>query len=310
MFNIAFSTNKDSNCTFCVISNENGTKAVIHPDLGASLQQLYFNDKVIINNIIEKDGQQQYLNSSCSAILFPFANRINDGQFSYKKQAYQLECNEHSRGHAIHGLVYRKPFEMATLSNTENEASVSFSYKYNGEDKGFPFPFNITLVYTLDEHSLGLEVKVENTGTTSFPFSLGWHPYFHSNNLEASILYMESEEKIIANKRMIPIKTNPALFPNPLVLKNQEFDDAFVLKNNTIGYKTPDYKINIKTEQDNTTQYIQLYIPSHRQSIAIEPMTAPADCYNNNIGTKELEPNQSYAISWIVEEVFALNNND
>jgi aldose 1-epimerase len=303
MFNIAFSTNQNSNLTSCIISNENGTKAVLHPELGASLQQLYFNNKAIINNIIEKDGAQKYLNSSCSAVLFPFANRINDGQFSYKNHPYQLECNEPSRGHAIHGLVYRKPFEMATLSNSDNQASVSFSYAYNGEDKGFPFPFNITLIYTLNENSLHLEVRVKNTGTTSFPFSLGWHPYFYSNNLEESILYMESEQEVIANERMIPIKTTPKVFPNPLVLKNQEFDDAFVLKNNTIGYKTPDYKINIKTQQDNTTQYIQLYIPSHRQSIAIEPMTAPADCYNNNIGTKELKAKESYVIAWIVEEV-------
>ena len=116
---------------------------------------------------------------------------------------------------------------------------------------------------------------------------------------------MESTEEILADEGMIPTHKAPYNFPNPLALKDQEFDNGFLLKNTTSAYQTPDHKINIRTEQDNSSQYIQLYIPSHRQSIAIEPMTAAADCFNNHLGTKELLKQEHYSIAWIVEELFS-----
>ncbi|MCH2022238.1 MAG: aldose 1-epimerase [Saprospiraceae bacterium] len=304
MYNIAFQKQTNIKFNSCTISNSKGTKAVIHPMRGASLQQLYFKNKTIINNIINKEGNESYLNSSCSAILFPFANRIKDGKYSYKNNSYQLACNETSRGHAMHGLVYKNTFNIVNLTNTEDSASVSYCYKEIGTSKGFPFPYEITLTYILNDNCLKLYIEIKNIGIRSFPFSLGWHPYFYSKNLNQSELYMDSSTKIIADDRMIPIKTINSIFPNPLNLSNQEFDDGFILNQPTIGYKTPEYKINIKTELENARQYVQLYIPSHRQSIAIEPMTAAADCYNNGLGTKELQPGEHYKVSWVIEEVF------
>ena len=303
MYQISFQKQTDHQFNSCTISNSRGTEAVIHPMAGASLQQLYFKNKTIINNIVTTEGNESYLNSSCSAILFPFANRIKDGQYTYNSQRHQLICNETSRGHAMHGLVCKNTFEMVNLTNSENSASVSFCYKEIESSNGFPFPYKITLTYTLNDNNFKLDINIQNIGLKPFPFSLGWHPYFYSNDLDQSELYMQSEEKIIADDRMIPVETVNETFPNPLSLKNQQFDDGFILKNSNISYKTPEYQINIRTEHDNTTQYIQLYIPSHRQSIAIEPMTAAADCYNNGLGTKELQPNEHYKISWVVEEV-------
>ncbi|BDS14354.1 aldose 1-epimerase [Aureispira anguillae] len=302
MNKIAFSKDNNPLLNTCTLSNSKGTKAVIYPMLGASLQQLYMDGTPIINNIIASEGVPKLLNSSCSAILFPFANRINKGQYSYANQFYQLDCNEVARGHAIHGLVYKQEFSLVGSTSTEDEASVSFSYQQDGSAAGFPFPFNITLTYTLKKDSLALAVKVENRGTASFPFSLGWHPYFYSSDLEQSELYMESEERIDANEQMIPQQIIKEHFPNPLVLRKQEFDTGFVLKNTTIGYKTPDYQMNLRIGGHQDQQFVQLYIPAHRKSIAIEPMTAAADCYNNNWGVKTLKPNAIYQTTWFIEK--------
>ena len=119
-----------------------------------------------------------------------------------------------------------------------------------------------------------------------------------------SEIEIHSDEKIITDDRMIPVKVVQDKFPNPLTLKDQEFDNSFILKNNTVSYHTPDHSISIRTEGDDLKQYIHLYIPSHRQSIAIEPMTAAADCFNNNIGTKELQAGMDYEIDWIVELIW------
>lgn len=297
------SRSKDANASdICILSNNQGTKAIIYPHLGASLQQLYIDNKIIINNLIPTDQGLKHLNSSCSAILFPFANRINKGAYHYNGQNYQLDCNETARGHALHGLVYRETWQVDELAATDTAAVAKLSYAFNG-NKGFPFSFIIKAIYTLTNTGLQLSIQVKNTSTATFPFSLGWHPYFYSNDLEASMIMVESTTEIIADETMIPIKQVEQTFPNPLLLEGKEFDHAYVLNNTTIGYQTPDYQISIRTAQDTTTQYLQLYIPSHRQSIAIEPMTAPADCYNNHIGLKELKAQGQYMISWNIEMV-------
>lgn len=303
MYSISFSNHPDPNFSTCTLSNPNGTKAVIHPHLGASLQELYFENKTIINNIFFENNQPKLLNSSCSAVLFPFANRINKGQYFYNNEQYQLHCNEAARGHAMHGLVYTQPFELKEAVADKKEAKVSFEYEYKGEAAGFPFPFKITLTYILKNKGLQLAVQTENRGDKSFPFSLGWHPYFWSSDLEQSEVYLHSEEKIITDESMIPIEKIARTFPNPLVLENQQFDDAFILRNNTIDYKTPDYKIRLQTIPNEASQYVQLYTPSHRKSIAIEPMTAAADCFNNKMGLQELKPNDSYLTEWWVDMI-------
>jgi len=297
------SRSKDPNASdTCILSNNQGTKAVIYPHLGGSLQQLLIKGNTIINNLIPTEEGVKHLNSSCSAILFPFANRMNKGKYEYKGQAYQLDCNETARGHALHGLVYRENWAVDELTATETMAQACLSYPFRG-NTGFPFSFVIKAVYTLTNQGLQLAIDVENTGQTAFPFSLGWHPYFYSNDLESSMIMVDSTTEIIADKTMIPIKQIEQTFPNPLLLKGKEFDNAYVLNKTAIGYQTPDYQIRIQTAQDTTTQYLQLYIPSHRQSIAIEPMTAPADCYNNHIGFKELAAQARYSIAWHIDLV-------
>ena len=100
---------------------------------------------------------------------------------------------------------------------------------------------------------------------------------------------------------MIPTGVVDSMFPNPLKLKDQTFDNTFLLEDTKVVYKTPDYQMQLDSFGDQQQQYIHFYIPSHRQSIAIEPMTAAADCFNNHIGVKLLAVGKSYTLDWQVE---------
>jgi aldose 1-epimerase len=301
MFQIALIEQAESSFNHYVVSNNKGTSAHIYPNLGASLQRFFVNNKPVINNIIGTIDVPKLLNSSCSAVLFPFANRINKGQYNYQGTSYQLKCNETSRGHAMHGLVYRQAFDLLDSTMNEDAGIIRFVYQQDDQAMGFPFSFKTILTYTLRNEGLSLEVTVENTGSQAFPFSLGWHPYFYSQNLEESILSMRSQEKIQTNEVMIPTGIQFHEFPNPLPLDQEEFDTGFILEVADIAYKTPDYTLRMHIDQDMNKPYVQLYIPKHRQSIAIEPMTAATDCYNNGWGTRELLPQKSYAATWKLE---------
>ena len=71
--------------------------------------------------------------------LFPFANRIKDGLYSFNEIEYQLEINQKEENNALHGLVYNKPFKVINKEVSDNEASIKLEYEELNESKGFPY---------------------------------------------------------------------------------------------------------------------------------------------------------------------------
>jgi galactose mutarotase-like enzyme len=50
----------------------------------------------------------------------------------------------------------------------------------NGMRVAFPFPFTLRLRYSLEGRTLALDTTLANTGQTSFPYALGFHPYLRA----------------------------------------------------------------------------------------------------------------------------------
>ncbi len=302
MYQLRFVETKDKKFNHYKIENNQGTEMTLFSEYGASMMHLKLQGKCLVNNLqYSTSGALSFLNSSCSVVLFPFANRIKDGRYQFNDKPYQLDCNENKLGHALHGLVQKASFELKEVNTDKEQAVLSFVRKETQPPAGFPFPFVIELQYTLRDASVQLRVKVSNIGGKEFPFSLGWHPYFHSSNLEKSSLEIDSRQKIVNDARMIPQSVVDSVFPNPLLLRNQAFDNSFFLEHNKVVYRTPNYTLALETQGDDKQQFIHFYIPDHRQSIAIEPMTAAADCFNNGIGTKVLAPGAEYSLDWLVQ---------
>ena len=90
------------------IENASGSsKLRICVNQGGRIAQLKFNTVKVIPEI----DPSTYKDNYASALLFPFANRIKDGQYTFKESVYKLDCNEIINNNAIHGLIYNKPFE-------------------------------------------------------------------------------------------------------------------------------------------------------------------------------------------------------
>jgi len=184
------------------LTNSNGkSSAKISLNDGASLKELYINNKVIIQDLTPL----KYVDTYASSILFPFANRIKDGSYSFENKTYQLKINQREENNALHGLVYNKKFRILSEDVSENDVSIKLEYNEEKESKGFPFTYTIQLKYTLTENALKLSVSVKNTDSKSFPFTLGWHPYFTSKNLFDSSLQFDSHKKLVFDERMITI---------------------------------------------------------------------------------------------------------
>lgn len=272
----------------------------IFPNLGASLQELIYNNVAIIDGIsINDSGIEDYRNTYKSSILFPFPNRVQDGIYVFNQEAHQLIINEKPLNNALHGLVFDKKFELEKSEAKDTEASITLSYTSNGQLIGFPYRFKFSVTYILNSSGeLLVSFSAENLDDKSFPFGFGWHPYFVSPTLEKSSLSFKGKDQFINSNRNIPIEYVPAKLPDTFLVKDRFFDDAFSME--TAKLKFEDKKYTIELDFDNNTEsYLQIYTPPQRKNIAIEPMTCPADSFNNKHGLKILTPKEIY--TWKID---------
>jgi aldose 1-epimerase len=267
----------------------------VFPNLGGSLQQLTVDNIDVIDGItIDESGLEDYRNSFKSSILFPFPNRVKDGRYVYGEKTYQLDVNDTYFKNAIHGLVYDRSFTFHKELNNPEKARLELKYSAEGDHSGFPFAYELRLVYTFSNTGkLSLSFKVKNTGFQSFPFGLGWHPYFRSGNLSQSTLAFEAKDHFVCRERMIPEEKEEAGIDAKFALGDLTFDDGYSLETPACTFDTPDYQLRLEFDT-GVESYLQIYTPPHRSSLALEPMTCIADAFNNGVGLDALDPGQQY----------------
>lgn len=260
--------------------------------MGASIQELVLNNHHIIRDLRPLTYNETY----ASSILFPFANRIADGMYDFDGNKYFLNVNQQEENNALHGLVYNKTFQLVAKKVTKEEASVLLRYEEKEYAQGFPYTYRIDFKYTLTEYSLDLSVSVKNTDSKTFPFTIGWHPYFTSTNLYNSIVRFKSHKHVNFDERNLTQGLRNIEINNEFKIKNKSLDDCFVLDSNNILFETPDYSFELTSSEKKS--FLQLYTPPKDNTLAIEPTTGISNSFNNKIGLKVLKPNDSYNINW------------
>lgn len=254
---------------------------------------------LVIENIpiiTEPDGID-YADSYAASVLFPFPNRIEDGVYNFNNVDYVLTCNQTKEHNALHGLIYNQAFDVVERIENKEKAEIKLAYFSDGSFDGFPFKFKVELTYELFSNEFLCQIKVTNTDEYAFPFALGWHPYFSTSEKNKSSLQFKSKNQLINNHRNIPVEVKSRLEAVSLNF-DQSFDDCFQLASNEALFQTPQYQLTLKL--DNTSNYLQIYTPADASVIAIEPMTAPANSFNNSLGLKILEAGASHTETWML----------
>lgn len=227
-----------------------------------------------------------------NAILVPFANRIEDGAYSYEDDDYQLPINEEDRENALHGLVFDKEFEVVD----QGDDFISFRFDPSHADfEGYPFDFTFEILYTLNSKGLELTTNFTNNTTHEVPYSMGWHPYFIplDHELIDECNLQIGFEKVVLNKLERELIPNGEFdeYNFDGLLGDTVFDTAFWTEDKANIKNTFFEKFNIY--QDSSMHSLQIFTPNDRKSIAIEPQTTIPDAFNNKIGLNIIEPGET-----------------
>jgi len=244
-----------------------------------------------------------------SAKLIPFPNRIKDGKYNYSGKNYQLHINHPAENHALHGFIYDKEFVVNDVAINEDSAIIELEYFYNGFIPGYPFKFSTNITYALTrEIGFKCTTKVRNIDDRPLPFGDGWHPYFKfEKKVDELMLKIPSTQKVEVDNRMIP--TGEVIpfeqFQQPEKIGDTNFDTGFILNQDKRSATTeiydPEQDVKIVIIQETGERkynFLQVYIPPSRDSIAIEPMTCNTNALNNKDGLIILEPNEEFYASY------------
>lgn len=279
----------------------NGTEAEIF-SFGSILNGFRISSQNGVTNVIDgfasvKEAIEGIYLGFKSAKLSPFVCRMHKGKYSLDGANYQT--NKFYLGeHAIHGLLFDAVFQITKHESTDSFASVTMEYQYLGSDDGFPFPYKMSVYWKLEiDNKLTVTTSIIHDNKASIPIADGWHPYFTlGSSIDDCYLQINSNQQFEFNQDLLPTgKTNPdSRFLNGRQLKRIELDNAFeLMKDSSVpACRLYNETISLSITPDESYPILQVYIPGHRNSIALENLSGAPDNFNNGIGLVLLPPGE------------------
>ncbi len=242
-------------------------------------------------------------------ILFPFDDRVHAGRYTFRGKSYQLPINDPEGVDALHGFLYDQSLNV-TLAEENTESALLRLEGAVGHKPGYPFYLHIRLDYRLDAHGFHISVHIENQSDAAAPFSVGWHPYFcslYSSKQESGELMpsvnqallkfpaehsLEMDELLVPSGRSLPVEGTDLDFREGKLIGSLELDHGFINPAGYIECKYGDYSVRI--DQSDLFSYSQVFVPPERDSIALEPISAATDAFNQpELGLRVLEPGET-----------------
>jgi aldose 1-epimerase len=275
-----------------------GYRAVV-TESGAALRVLEHRGRRLVLGFAE----DAMASSGRGQLLAPWPNRIRDGRYTFEGRDLQLPLSEPAHGNASHGLV-----RWAAWSIEERtDHSVSLVYRTMAQP-GYPWTLDLHVLYDLSADGLTVTTTATNLASTPAPYAHGAHPYLTTGTgpVDAWELTLPARTRLLADDQLIPVDEedvrDTALdFRVARPIGSSTLDTAFTgLGRDAEGraeVRLRDARSGdgVALWMDERHGWVQLFtgdgLPSlARESLAVEPMTAPPDAFNSGTDLVVLAP--------------------
>lgn len=291
-----------------------GYQAVV-TECGAGLRVLDYDGRPLVAGYPEHEPAS----AGRGQLLVPWPNRIEDGRYAFADSDLQLPVNEVARNNAIHGLVRWSAWQLVEHS----ARSVSLRYRLLAQP-GYPWTLDLQVRYDLTADGLRVSFTATNLSPSAAPYSEGAHPYLTvgDEGVDGSVddweLTLPAATRLLTDDRMIPVGQAPVEdsdydFRSPKPIGALTLDDGFTdLSRSAEGdaevvLRNPATGASVQLWMDRAHDFVQVFtgdgLPAGaRASLAVEPMTAPANAFRSGEGLVVLGPDGSpddeHSSSW------------
>jgi aldose 1-epimerase len=250
-------------------------------------------------------GEDEAAHAGLGQHLFPWPNRITDGQYTFEGVDQQLYLTEPARHNAIHGLTRWANWHR--LDDGSDESALAVGHRLHGQP-GYPHQLDLRLDYRLTDR-LTVTATATNVGRTSAPYGYGAHPYLSvGRSIDECVLEFEAAEWLqVSPERMAPaglapVDGSPYDFRGGRLIGSTSIDNAFTGLDTEWSVKLTDPDSGARSVLTSTTPWMQLFTGEAvgRTALAVEPMTCPPDAFRTGQDLVVLRPGESHATSFQV----------
>jgi aldose 1-epimerase len=286
-------TQESGHSVITLIDTKTGCQAEIY-GFGGLLNAFRISSEGNSVNVIDgfssvQDAIDNVTKAFKSAKLSPFVCRMNRGKYNFEGSDFLIQKYFLAK-HAIHGLLYDGVFEITGTESGSEKASVSMKHEYRGTDKGYPFSYTMHINWKLESgNKLSAITTLSHKNKTAIPVADGWHPYFTlGGSIDDCTLQFDSTRRLEFDSDLIPTREKliDNRFANGISLKGIALDNSFELDTGMVQAKCilQNDTLRLTIEPDKSYPILQVYTPSHRNSIAIENLSGAPDNFNNGMG--------------------------
>lgn len=292
-----------------------GYRAVVS-ESGGALRLLEHEGRPLVDGFAESEMSS----GGRGQVLLPWPNRIRDGAYEHDGTRLQLPLTEPARHNASHGLVRWAAFSLVDRSADH----VELGYRLVAQT-GYPWTLDVRVRYAVGPGGLTVTQSATNRAESAAPYAAGAHPYLlaGAGRCDEWTLTLPAATRVLADPdRKLPTGTEPVAgtaydFRGGREIGDLVLDHAFTdLSPTTSPGHDGRTEVRLAATDggvalwaDAAYGWLMVYTGddnaegTRRRSVAVEPMTAPADAFNSGDGLRLLQPGERFSASWGVRQL-------
>ena len=264
-----------------------------------------------VDGVAVLDGYdaQELVTAARGQVLTPWPNRLHGGRYTWDGVEHEVPLDEPAKGNALHGLARFRAWRISERSGS----AVTMALRLHPSPP-YPFCLDLTARYELTDDGLEVEHTATNVGAQAAPYALGTHPYITvGGRVDEARLTVPASSWLPTDESQIPTGTQPVDgtaydFRSARTIGPLEVDHAFADLQ-----RGPDGRARLLLEGERTVEvwmdegfrWLEVFtgdaVPEperRRQSLGVEPMTAPPNAFVTGEGVQRLEPGDSTTARW------------
>lgn len=267
--------------------------SVLELDLenGGRVQGLELSSPKGKKKVIWADSSLDFFYSG-SFLMFPWVNRLESDEFFLNDNRIKIQpVLRDNDGHPIHGLYFQK--ERQIVSRKESDDSSEVVIEPVSIESSFP---SFREKFHLEPDRLSVDLEVYNTGEKELFFSAGYHPYIGlgGSSIDSLEIISNCTDSVVLGEDLLPESPVKKLPISSIIPSGKigalELDHCFTGNPSGLYFgildRETDQKVILEIHRSfNLSVFFQIFTPSHRKSIAIEPMSSLGNAFSQKNGT-------------------------
>ena len=236
-------------------------RLALRPDLGGSIAGFWHETTPVLRSCeaAELLGPRP---SACFPMA-PYSNRIGYRHFRWLGRDFSTAPNfDAGNPHSLHGTVWQQPWRVTGSNATQVELAATHL-----ADAHWPFNFDVTQSFELNDHALTLRMTLTNIDARTQPSGLGWHPYFPKRS--RSRLHVECSQRWESDPGTQLPTRRVAQDGIDGEVRHLDFDNCFEGWHGAANVR--DEKLALKLT--SSLPYLVVFTPPTRDHFCVEPVS-------------------------------------